>query len=190
MYLVKSPNPRYLRHLSQASSPAWCCWCCPTCRKRKWFWICFEASPFHHCQSSVISVPEIWQLFCVLRCEHAFFNVLGYLVDHRIYIFTSTGFKERAQIWFLTLSRLQEILNQLKSKRLTTSRCCSPWRRSRHRLLKESRPLLLSRLDQTLDLVVLVLVLLEDCCQIWAEKHNFHQGFISVLLPTGQSVWI
>ena len=68
MYLVKSPNHRYLRHLSQASFPAWCCWCCPTWWKRKWFWICFEASPFHHCQSSVISVPEIWQLFCVLRC--------------------------------------------------------------------------------------------------------------------------
>ena len=118
------------------------------------------------------SLPKLcylrsWDLTIILcfAMWTGFFYVLGYLVDHRIYIFTSTGFKERAQIWFLTLSRLQERLNQLESKRLTTSRCCSPWRRSRHRLLKESRPLLLSRLDQTLDLVVLVLFILGDNCQ-------------------------
>ena len=64
---------------------------------------------------------NIWRRKIVTEGHN--FLVMGYLftgdsldrqIDHRIYIFTSTGFKERAQIWFLTLSRLPERLNQLE----------------------------------------------------------------------------
>ena len=176
MYLVKSPNHRYLRLLSQASSPAWCCWCCPICVG--------NANHFEFVLKLHLFIIAKALLSPFLRFGNyfVFCDARRHCRKSRTLVATSSRTSKKIEKPF-----------QLESK-LLTSRCCSPWRRSRHRLLKESRPLLLSRLDQTLDLVVLVLVLLEDCCQIWSEKHNFHepghQGFISVLLPTGQSVWI
>ena len=96
MYLVKSPNHRYLRHLSQASSPAWCCWCCPTCVG--------NANDFEF----VLKL----HLFIIAKALLSPFLRFG---NYFVFCDVQRHIVQKARIWFPPLSGLQERLNNLSN---------------------------------------------------------------------------